>query len=1185
MDKSTFNSADKENDAQGKEEAAKRFSEHIPPKPQRPILKEILPSDAASASSQDLSNTVAEENKEIIFETVNTSTVFDSFMSTSESYDPFSSIVIEGTDSHTRNLEELSLHDSTAKEDMYYLMDTVKKSQSLISADESVSEPAVQEKRKSDNKMSMASECLDASNTPLEISPLEQAQSPIQQTMEYAKSDMTILADALGEVCLDSSYDSIRVKSSSNSRQSSETSQIHRNSTFDWDIPCNQNLRHSGSLSVSQSESTLSDNSRMAPVASFNTKPQKVAVSDQLKSDQELVQLKADEGSAKEMRSTSTFVQISGKMSLSEVQTNTTFQANFCALEEETNDPQPALPNVNKQSLNESGKKEMFMVNLKLRKFRDNEASESSEIIESTNSSENTILGKSSLLESTNTSSMSPGTKQVTSEFLNCSSNIAEKLKKESDKSLMNPDPSPEGVDKLKEDCMINSEACKSQPIELNDNLGKNPLKSLDNQQNYSISLQETTEAACNHKASVNIIFNGSYGKNNSEPRSPIVNHRSINSEHLEESKELSRPDSNICDLTESLNEILQDNLNPLNPLEHDHPTEGKESSNDNLTVEFSSELSKKQFKTQQQNDALNLTQEKQEGNTSDENVDTTNEFDITHNIGDLAEMENDVGAVNISPSTPLSDAIPSSNEDSSNTVLSTELSAESYKDASESDHQIETWNLPQEKLAESISDNSANATYKSNIKAICENTRSEGSALNSTFNANDSVVEFPLETSKTRLESDLQVASSTTFNVAIMNISSKSVKEMESNNIKNDESSVIYIADDSNSEKALEHLAKSMNQTIDVEVSAIVEDVISVDTSSDSSATSNSLERGSLSTGETKLENDKTATISQLLPDKIIDLTESVSTEEVVGEVVTAEEISINHAEKTEKDQPLSGDLKECVDGKNGFTLASFETTKEAKPQLTIPKKIQCRPNLRTVRNKTRVILNPLVVKGDTNAEVVEDNDNTDPLVEQYKKQEEELSKDLARLQKELGAMHEDNMLKDKCILSHALDREANKDKICRYKDVIQQYEAQLKKQCSDMLALKQESQKLAHDFSSSEMAFADLFRKYERAKEVIGVFKNNEAILIENNEIATSQIEELEIKHKALKTECDDIIKRAQERVKLETDQNQQKIIRLQNKVKKLKIEASSLDVALKQKTEECAALAALCDDITSK
>lgn len=39
------------------------------------------------------------------------------------------------------------------------------------------------------------------------------------------------------------------------------------------------------------------------------------------------------------------------------------------------------------------------------------------------------------------------------------------------------------------------------------------------------------------------------------------------------------------------------------------------------------------------------------------------------------------------------------------------------------------------------------------------------------------------------------------------------------------------------------------------------------------------------------------------------------------------------------------------------------------------------------------------------------------------------------------------------------------------------------------------------------------------------------------------------------------------------------------MQGQIKRLEIKASSLELALKQKNDECQALAALCDDITGR
>lgn len=47
-------------------------------------------------------------------------------------------------------------------------------------------------------------------------------------------------------------------------------------------------------------------------------------------------------------------------------------------------------------------------------------------------------------------------------------------------------------------------------------------------------------------------------------------------------------------------------------------------------------------------------------------------------------------------------------------------------------------------------------------------------------------------------------------------------------------------------------------------------------------------------------------------------------------------------------------------------------------------------------------------------------------------------------------------------------------------------------------------------------------------------------------------------------------------------ERETNQSKLLNLRTSVKRLEIMASSLETALKQKTEECQALAAFCEDI---
>lgn len=58
-----------------------------------------------------------------------------------------------------------------------------------------------------------------------------------------------------------------------------------------------------------------------------------------------------------------------------------------------------------------------------------------------------------------------------------------------------------------------------------------------------------------------------------------------------------------------------------------------------------------------------------------------------------------------------------------------------------------------------------------------------------------------------------------------------------------------------------------------------------------------------------------------------------------------------------------------------------------------------------------------------------------------------------------------------------------------------------------------------------------------------------------------------------------------RGNEQIVKEKAHYKQDITKLQAQVKRLEIKAASLELALKQKTDECQALAALCDDITGR
>ncbi|XP_066261057.1 putative leucine-rich repeat-containing protein DDB_G0290503 [Euwallacea similis] len=193
-----------------------------------------------------------------------------------------------------------------------------------------------------------------------------------------------------------------------------------------------------------------------------------------------------------------------------------------------------------------------------------------------------------------------------------------------------------------------------------------------------------------------------------------------------------------------------------------------------------------------------------------------------------------------------------------------------------------------------------------------------------------------------------------------------------------------------------------------------------------------------------------------------------------------------------------------------------------------------------------------------------------------------QELKKKVISLQQELESLK--NPKTDKNLFSSSF--EANvPDDIPKYRKLLVEYEQQIALQAGELNKLKQESEKNMRHFTNTEMAFSDVFEKYEKAKMVISAYRRNEEVLLENIEMAEEQVIALENKCAAMKEQSMEQIRRAQEQVKYEKDKYKQEVAKLQAQVKRLEIKALSLELGLKQKNEECQALAALCDDITGR
>ncbi|CAG9760748.1 unnamed protein product [Ceutorhynchus assimilis] len=203
----------------------------------------------------------------------------------------------------------------------------------------------------------------------------------------------------------------------------------------------------------------------------------------------------------------------------------------------------------------------------------------------------------------------------------------------------------------------------------------------------------------------------------------------------------------------------------------------------------------------------------------------------------------------------------------------------------------------------------------------------------------------------------------------------------------------------------------------------------------------------------------------------------------------------------------------------------------------------------------------------------------------EKYRTVDEELKNKVEDLQLELETIRKMNRRKEKCIATSKVEKEESGNVISKYKNIINEYEKHIVQQNTDLEKLKIENERNMRHFTNTEMAFSDVFEKYEKAKYVIAAYAKNEDILLENLRNAEEQLTETETKCVAMKEQSFKQIKQAKQHIEYEKQKYNQELAKLQGQVKRLEIKATSLEVALKQKTDECQALASLCDDITGR
>merc|ERR1719187_457976 len=128
-------------------------------------------------------------------------------------------------------------------------------------------------------------------------------------------------------------------------------------------------------------------------------------------------------------------------------------------------------------------------------------------------------------------------------------------------------------------------------------------------------------------------------------------------------------------------------------------------------------------------------------------------------------------------------------------------------------------------------------------------------------------------------------------------------------------------------------------------------------------------------------------------------------------------------------------------------------------------------------------------------------------------------------------------------------------------------------------------ERNQVMDDLQAVERAFNDLHRKYERTKEVITGFKDNEDMLKTSVEDYNKRFRKTEERYELLKTHAETKLQDAAERLDSVQRSKAAEIAKLQALLRKAEMRVTSLERAVEQKTHENQELTTICDELIAK
>ncbi|XP_048219935.1 transforming acidic coiled-coil-containing protein 3 isoform X2 [Perognathus longimembris pacificus] len=128
-------------------------------------------------------------------------------------------------------------------------------------------------------------------------------------------------------------------------------------------------------------------------------------------------------------------------------------------------------------------------------------------------------------------------------------------------------------------------------------------------------------------------------------------------------------------------------------------------------------------------------------------------------------------------------------------------------------------------------------------------------------------------------------------------------------------------------------------------------------------------------------------------------------------------------------------------------------------------------------------------------------------------------------------------------------------------------------------------ERDQLTADLNSLEKSFSDLFKRFEKQKEVIEGYRKNEDSLKKCVEEYIVRIEKEGQRYQVLKVHAEEKLKLANEEIAQVRSKAQAEALAFQASLRKAQMQIHSLEKTVEQKTKENEELSKICDDLISK